>query len=115
MKLILQLRYATMLSALAFPSALFSAEPAQRVDLFDKLLACRNVMDPALRLACFDDKVAAMEMAVGKKEIVVVDCPQIRTARRSLFGLTLPNLDIFGGGDADRREGEGFSEIESTI
>jgi hypothetical protein len=104
-----------MLAALAFPSNLLAAEPAQRVDLFEKLLSCRNVTDPALRLACFDEKAAAMDMAVGKKEIVVVDRTQIRTARRSLFGLTLPNLDIFGGGDADRREGEGFSEIESTI
>ncbi len=48
--------------------------------------------------------------------MVVVDRAQVRAARRSLFGLTLPNLAILDGGAKDAEEkGEGFTEIETTI
>lgn len=56
-----------------------------------------------------------MAAAADRQEVIVADRTQIRKARRSLFGLTLPSLDIFGGSDAEQGEGEGFSEIESTI
>jgi hypothetical protein len=49
---------------------------------------------------------------VTKDELVVMDRQQIRKTRSSLFGLTLPNLDIFGG---DKGETEGVSQIESTV
>lgn len=111
--------YRLLIVATAFivPTGLtVAAEPtsANRPDAFTKLLACRSVTDAKARLACYDERVAAMEAAAARNELVVADRAQIRKARRSLFGLTLPRLDIFGGGD-EEREGEAFSEIESTI
>jgi hypothetical protein len=97
------------------PAAAADPVPRARPEVFDRLLACRSVSDASARLACYDEKVAAIDAAAGKDELVVVDRTQIRKARRSLFGLTLPNLGIFGDGGQDKREGEGFTEIESTI
>ena len=42
----------------------------------------------------------------------MVDRDQLRTTRRTLFGLTLPNLSIFGD---DSQKEEGVSRIETTI
>jgi hypothetical protein len=114
MKLFPFLIVATMFVApTALALAAGSTSPA-RPEVFTELLACRSISDSVARLSCYDEKVAAMDAAAGRDDLVVVDRAQIRKARRSLFGLTLPNLGIFGGGD-DKREGEGFSEIESTI
>lgn len=109
-------------SAAAFLALLFlagAAPPEQareaRPDLFRKLVDCRAIADPAARLACYDDRVAALDAAEAKQDVVVVDRGQIRKARRSLFGLSLPKLNIFGGGREDEAGEEGFSQIESTI
>lgn len=78
-----------------------------------KLLACRALTVAEARLACYDAQVAAIDTAVEKKDLVVADRAQINTTRRSLFGLSLPNLAIFGG-DEDP-EKKGVAEIQSTI
>jgi hypothetical protein len=109
-------------SAAAFIAlaALAGAAPAEqaresRPDLFKKLIDCRAITESAARLACFDERVAALDAAEAKQDVVVVDRGQIRKARRSLFGLTLPRLGIFGGGKEEEAEEEGFSQIDSTI
>jgi hypothetical protein len=56
-----------------------------------------------------------MDAAANKADLVIVDRGQIRKTRKSLFGLTLPSLGIFGNSEAERREAEAFTEIESTI
>ena len=104
-----------VLALFVTPVAAASGEEVQRPEVFEKLLGCRNVKDSTERLLCFDKQVAEMDAAASKAELVVVDRGQIRKTRRSLFGLNLPNLGIFGGGDAERREAEAFTEIESTI
>jgi len=111
MKLLDQLIVATLVATCSTSA---NAEEPKQAELFDNLLACRSVSDAAKRLACYDSKVSALDAAAKNDELVVVDRSQIRQARRSLFGLTLPDLGIFGGGKAER-EGEGISEIESTI
>lgn len=94
-------------------SAGAAAAVDRQPDVFRKLLDCRSVGDPGQRLACYDQRVAAMATAEEQKNLVVVDRVQVRQARRSLFGLSLPSLAIFGGGD--EKPEEGVSEIESTI
>lgn len=89
--------------------------PEARPDLFKKLIDCRAIAESAARLACYDERVAALDAAEAKQDVVVVDRGQIRKARRSLFGLTLPRLGIFGGGREEEAEEEGFSQIDSTI
>ena len=109
--------FGTLIVAIMFiaPVAFVSAQERTRPEVFEKLLGCRNVNDSAARLVCFDKQVAEMAAAASKAELVVVDRGEIRKARKSLFGLTLPGLGIFGSGEAERREAEAFTEIESTI
>ena len=87
----------------------------ERPEVLNRLTACRAVADPAQRLACFDQQVAALEAAEAAREIAVVDRQQIRRTRRSLFGLRLPDLGIFGDDDDRDADGAGVNEITSTI
>lgn len=103
--------FATAASPLAAADA-----PKPRTPLLAKLVECRSITDDTGRLACYDLQVKQLDQAERAEEVVVVDRTQIRKARRSLFGLTLPDLSIFG--DRDDRgapEEEGVSKLESTI
>lgn len=77
---------------------------------FKKLIDCRSIGDAAERLACYDREIAAVDTAVTQKELVVFDRSQVQRTQRTLFGLPLPNLNIFGDGSGDAP-----SEISSTI
>lgn len=87
------------------------SEPPQ---VLKRVLDCRTMTDQAERLACFDREVAVLEAATARNDLVVADRQQVRSARRTLFGLTLPNLAIFGSGDEEGDE-EGVSRIETKI
>jgi hypothetical protein len=73
--------------------------PPARPESFEALVRCRTVTDDAARLACFDAAAAALQAAQERREVVVVDRGQVREGRRRLFGLALPRIPIFGGGD----------------
>ncbi len=75
---------------------------------------CRAIAAPEARLACFDKAAAALEAAVEAKDVTIVDRQDVRKARRSLFGFTLPNLDLFGGGRPEDKN-EAFTEINTTV
>ena len=79
-----------------------------------QLLDCRAKTDNAARLACYDAQVGSLSAAIESKEVVVADRAQIKAAKRSLFGLALPDFNLFGSGD-DKKDREEFSEIKSTI
>lgn len=87
----------------------------ERPEVLNRLTACRAVADAGERLACFDREVAALEAAEAAREIAVVDRQQIRRTRRSLFGLRLPDLGIFGDDDDRGEDGAGVEEITSTL
>lgn len=87
----------------------------ERPEVLNQLTACRQVTGDAERLACYDRQVAALEAAEASREIAVVDRQQIRRTRRSLFGLTLPDLGIFGGDRDEGEDGAAVNEINSTI
>jgi hypothetical protein len=78
---------------------------------FTRAIQCRTITDPQQRLACYDREVTALEVAERRSDIRVVDRQQVRRTRRSLFGLTLPDLNIFGG-DNDETA---VREITGTI
>lgn len=90
------------------------AKNAERPAVLTRLVDCRALSDGPERLACYDREVAALDAAETRKELVVIDRQQIRSARRTLFGLTLPNLAIFGDNDEDRDE-EGITRLETKI
>ncbi len=104
-------------AALAFPAdAQRRRAPApERPEVLTQLVACRAIAGDAERLACFDRQVAALEQAEASREIAVVDRQQIRRTRRSLFGLTLPDLGIFGSDDDAGEDGAGVNEINTTV
>ena len=78
---------------------------------FTRLVACQSIKDNVQRLACYDREVASVSTANARGDLVVMDKEQVRKTRRSLFGLTLPDLGVFGGGDLP---GDADS-IETTI
>lgn len=94
-----------------------AAKERTRPPLFEKLIDCRKIADPAQRLACYDTQVAAIDDAEKRDDVVVVDRAQVRKTRRALFGLNLSGIDIFGGNkdEQGRPEEEGVTKIESTL
>lgn len=108
-------RFAVALLVLgSLPIAGASAAEPERPAQFKRVVECRAIAEQAQRLACYDREVAQLEAAEASKELVVVDRNQIRQTRRTLFGLSLPNLGVFGG-DKDDKEEEGVSRLETTI
>lgn len=88
-----------------------AAPPAQRPEAFQALTRCRAIGEPAERFACLERSAAALEAAADKGEIVIIDRQQIRTTKRTLFGLPIPSLEILGGGGPE----EEISQVEGTI
>jgi hypothetical protein len=99
--------FAALLVAAAPAAAMAGAAdpaPPQRAELFEALVRCRTVTETAARLQCFDTATANLEAAAARRDIVVVDRAQVREGRRRLFGLSLPGLPIFGGGNEESEE-----------
>jgi hypothetical protein len=78
--------------------------------IYQAVLDCKSIADSAERLACYDLTVESMAAASTKRELVVMERSTIKQAEKGLFGLSLPNIKIFGGNDDDA-----VTEIESTI
>ena len=105
-----------LLMFLLAPAFATDAGPAKPV-AFQDLINCRAIADDVVRWACLDEKVAKFEEAEARGEVVVVDKKQVKAARKGLFGLTLPDLSLFGGKNAAENDPDqdGISRIESTI
>lgn len=81
--------------------------------IFQDVIDCKKLSDPEPRLACYDQKVAALEQAQADKQVVIADREQIKKARRGLFGFSLPKIKLFSGGDDD--EEEEIKELNTTV
>ena len=114
----MKLTYLPMaIAAVALPAVALTAPPRQareRPAALEAMLRCRSIADEHARLECFDREVAAFEAATAARDVVVVDRKQVRETRRSLFGLSLPRLAIFGGGDHDPGDEE-IDQIEGVV
>jgi hypothetical protein len=77
---------------------------------FDDVVACKLIENPEQRLACYDEKIVALDQAQQNKEIVVIDKTGMKEAKRGLFGFTLPKIAIFGDGD----NADEINEIEAV-
>jgi hypothetical protein len=69
-----------------------------------RLSNCRPLADSAARLACYDATAAALDQAVAKGDIVVMDKAQAKEVRRQAFGFTLPSLSLFDRAGGERPE-----------
>lgn len=75
-----------------------------------RLLGCRAIQDSGQRLACFDRETAAVEQAIAKKDLVLIDKARATAAKRSLFGFSIPDFGGLFGGNEDE-----VKEISSTV
>jgi hypothetical protein len=75
---------------------------------FEDVIACKTIEKPDERLACYDAKVAAMDEAQQKQELVITDKAAVKEVKRGLFGFDIPKIKIFGGGDD-------VTEIEAIV
>ena len=84
---------------------------------YRELMRCRTVTEATARLQCFDAAATALQAATERREVVMVDRAQVREGRRRLFGLALPRLPIFGGGDdnANDNDGDRVDHVEGVI
>ena len=80
-----------------------------RPKLFEDVVACKTIENAEARLACYDEKVAALDEAQKKDEIILTDKAAVKEAQRGLFGFEIPKLKIFGSGDDD------VAEIEAKV
>lgn len=95
----------TMVAVATSPVAAQS-DPAEAIDtpeVIDKLFECRAIAEPEARLACFDREVADVYEAQQSRELVIADRATVNEARRGLFGLKLPKIKLFGGGDDESK------------
>ena len=74
---------------------------------------CKAIPPPEKRLQCFEKAATALEASIKARDVRILDRSDIRKTRRSLFGLTLPPIRLFGAGD--EAEEEVFTEIKSTV
>lgn len=99
---------------MAEPGASVAAEPNT-----DALLACQKIAESSQRLACFDAESAKLGAALSRKDVVVVSRNEVKAAQKSVFGLSLPRLGIFGGtqeaSKAEANEEEGVGYIDAHI
>ena len=118
-------KFPATFSAAVVVAGCLMATPAQAKDdkeddappaIFQAVIDCKQVSDPTARLACYDEKVAALESAQASKQVVVADREQIKKARRGLFGFSLPKIKLFGGGDDDDKdEKDEFKELTTKV
>lgn len=105
---------AILIAAPAAAPAQRGAAPA-RPESFEALIRCRSIAEAAARLQCFDTAAAALQAAQERREVVVVDRAQVREGRRRLFGLALPRIPIFGGGDEDENDEDQVRTVEGVV
>ncbi len=85
-----------------------------RPPVFEELVNCRSIADPSARLACYDTKVAAIDEAEKKDELVLADKNAMKEARKGLFGFSIPKLKIFGNDGKEDEKFELVAKIDSA-
>lgn len=85
-----------------------------RPPVFEELVNCRAIAGAAERLACYDAKVAAIDEAEKKDELVLADKAAMKEARRGLFGFSIPKLKIFGNDGKEDDKFELVAKIDSA-
>ena len=108
----MKVQFALLALVLAAPAAAQEQQTQERPQALTRVLDCRALQSAEERLACYDREVAALQQAEETQQLVVMDRQQVRQTRRTLFGLALPNLGLFGDDTPDQ---EGVSEIQSTL
>ncbi|MEM9084488.1 MAG: hypothetical protein AAGB23_01030 [Pseudomonadota bacterium] len=80
------------------------ADPRANEAFFDGLRSCRAITDDQERLSCFDEAVGAVLTASEEGEVTVIDQEEARAAKRSLFGFSVPAIEILETGEEEKDE-----------
>lgn len=69
------------------------------------------------RLGCYERSTSDLLEALDKREIRIIDREALQSAKRSLFGFSLPHLNLFGNSQDDPRAATDtdVKEITSTV
>lgn len=85
------------LGALAAPAAARNKDVSTPPPpVFQAVLDCKSVADPAERLACYDRTVGAMATAREAKDLVIADRATIDATRKEQFGLPDKSPEAYG-------------------
>ncbi len=112
LKSIVAIGLAPLLIGAAPDTAQNAADAGQSVLLIDKITACRAIDNAERRLTCFDEAAAALAKARSDRQMVVLDRGEVREKRQSLFGLRLPEIQLFGRDEAKEPE---IREVRSKV
>ena len=101
-----------VVAALCLASPVTAKDKAPPSPLVSAIDRCRQMTDPMQRLACYDSAANALVQAANAGTVAVVDQSEIRQARHSLFGFTLPKIPFFSG---DSTADEVQRQLDTTI
>lgn len=82
------------------------------VEYLAALERCQIISDNDDRLTCYDTAVGRVVAAAADGDVTLVDREDVKTTRRNLFGLKIPDLGIFGNADDETEDDELF---QSTV
>lgn len=102
-----------LLLASTMPAVAKEKAPPPPPQAHKDLVACKAIVDPAARLACFDAQVGKLEQATAAGEVLVTDRAAVRETRKGLFGFRLPTFGLFGGGDEEDKDE--IKEIQGNV
>jgi len=89
----------SLLALAVLSTSTVAKDPPKTSPLVGALQACRAMADPTQRLACYDKEAGALLDATQKGDVAVVDKSEVRQARKSLFGFSVPKIPFFSGDD----------------
>ena len=110
------LRYfvpAVLLAVAPLPA--YAAEPPKLPAQVAALQACRTKPDAAERLACYDKAVDVLSAATASRDLVVIDKAEVKSARKGLFGFTLPRIPFLSGREGDPDDDADARQLQTTI
>ena len=110
--MIKQFSMVALVAFLALAGTADAKDPPKSSPLVGALQACRAMTDSTARLACYDKEAGALLDATTKGDVAVVDKSEVRKARKSLFGFSMPKIPFFSGDDTADAASD---TLESTI
>lgn len=108
-------RITIFVTCLAAPAVALANDAPKLPPQITALQDCRAKTDAAERLACYDRAVDALSAAAISRDLVVVDRAEVKTARKGLFGFTLPKVGFLTGRSGNKDDERDESELATTV
>ena len=107
---------AAFIAVLAAAQPAAPASPVTGATLLRDLTRCRDVAEPAARLACFERGVSALETAERNRDVRLIDRETVNRTQRELFGLPYGRGIVDDGdGEVAGRLNDRIEELSSTL